>query len=408
MNNGQDRPFTRGGVETLRVDRLPPPDAAAQAHSQRLETAIHREIDEQGGSISFARFMELALYAPGLGYYSAGAQKFGSAGDFITAPEISALFGRCLARQFAQVLRALGGGDILEVGAGTGRLAADVLSELAAVDCLPGRYYILETSADLRERQRRMLDEHATSWLDLVHWLDALPVDGFHGVVAANEVLDAMPVHRFRRTADDIGELRVGWEDGHFEWRVQQPGNHLVTERVTAIEQQSRRKLPDGFESEINLVADAWIHSVADTLAAGVVFIIDYGYSRAEYYLPERSGGTLMCHYRHRVHSDALVLVGLQDITSHVDFTTVAEAAVAAGLDVAGYTTQGYFLLASGITELAATVSSTELEQLKIAQQIKRLTLPGEMGEIFKVIALGKAFDVSLDGFSLRDLRGKL
>ncbi|KAF0192320.1 MAG: hypothetical protein FD165_945 [Gammaproteobacteria bacterium] len=407
MTKSHEKPLMRP-TENPGARGLPEPDAEALAHSRRLEAVIRREIEDRGGYIDFARFMELALYAPGLGYYSAGLPKFGAAGDFVTAPELSPLFARCVARQCAQVLALLGGGDVLEAGAGTGLLASGVLQQLQALDCLPDRYFILETSADLRERQRRCLQELPADLAARVQWLDSLPPGQFRGVVLANEVLDAMPVQRFRRTSSGVDELMVAVADDRLVWYAVPAHNPRLVERVAGIEQAIGARLPEGYESELHLAAEGWIASVADSLEAGMVLIVDYGYPRREYYHPERSSGTLRCHYRHHAHDDPLRLVGLQDITSHVDFTAVAETAVAAGMGVAGYTTQAYFLFATGITAFAQEGEKNDRQRLATAQQIKRLTMPGEMGEVFKVIALTKGIHEPLTGFQWRDLRQKL
>lgn len=386
------------------------PDAEAAAHSERLATLIRMEIAQAGGCISFARYMELALYAPGLGYYSAGARKFGAAGDFVTAPEISSLFARCLARQVAQALRALGRGDIIEAGAGSGVMACDLLRELEALDCLPERYFILEVSASLRARQRALLQERAPQLLGRVTWLDELPQTPWRGVVLANELPDAMPVHLFRMEHDGASELYVSWHNDKFTWRDGALSHAALQERITAIVAELREQgeeLPSGYRSEINLAAEGWVRSIAAQLEAGLLLIIDYGFPRREYYHPQRAAGTLLCHYRHRAHADPLLWPGLQDITAHVDFTALAEAASGAGLHVAGYTTQASFLIACGLMDLAA--QSPDLRQrVEIAQQIKKLTLPGGMGELFKAIAFTRALDVSLQGFALQDLRGRL
>lgn len=385
---------------------LPPPGAEAEAHSARLRELIVAEIAAAGGAISFARFMELALYAPGLGYYSAGAQKFGAAGDFITAPELSPLFARCVARQCAQVLRGLGQGDVLEAGAGSGALAADILAALAELDSLPEHYFILELSADLRERQQRLLRERAPQWWSRVVWLERLPAAPFRGVVLANELLDALPVHLFTFTEAGPEELLVGETGGTLQWRTAPLSDPRLRARIDAIRQEGEEDLPAGYTSEINLAAEAWLSSMADVVEMGAILLIDYGFPRREYYHPQRTGGTLMCHYRHRAHGDPLILPGLQDITAHVDFTALAEAALEVDLTVAGYTTQGAFLLATGITEQLAAVEAEE--QLRRAQEVKKLTLPHEMGELFKVMALTRGLDEPLLGFAWRDLRAKL
>ncbi len=391
---------------------LPAPDAIASAHSQRLAGLIHSEIAAAGGQINFARYMELALYAPGLGYYSAGAQKFGEQGDFITAPELSPLFARCLARQCQEILCELQQGDILEAGAGSGILAADLLSELQRLACLPEHYFILELSAELRVRQEKLLREKVPELFDRIVWLERLPPHGFRGVVIANELLDAMPVHRFQIEDQGARELYVASEKNKFVWRMDSLSEPALRQRIQTIAsmlQEQDELLQAGYQSEINLAAEAWLASIAALLETGVVLIIDYGFPQREYYHPDRSMGTLMCHYRHRAHGDPLILPGLQDITSHVDFTALAEAGCGAGLDLSGYTTQGHFLLGCGLTEIAENIAAPDMRQhLETAQQIKKLTLPSEMGELFKVIAFTRGVETSLCGFSLHDARGRL
>jgi len=397
---------------SLATPELPLPDAIARAHSERLASLIRGEIEANGGRISFARYMELALYAPGLGYYSAGARKFGAAGDFVTAPEISPLFARCVARQCEEVLRALGQGNILEIGAGSGIMACDILRALEQQDCLPEHYYILEVSAELRERQYTTLQREIPTLLGRVSWLDALPLSGWRGVIVANELLDAMPVHRFQIEQNGVRELCVAGQESKFVWQSAALTDPALAVCIEAIEKDLSDHgagLAPGYESEINLAATAWIHSIAAMLEAGLLLIVDYGYPRHEYYHAQRSNGTLMCHYRHRAHADPLILPGLQDITAHIDFTALADAADAAGLTVAGYTTQAAFLLACGIAELAVDLELEDArERVTRAQQIKKLTLPSEMGELFKVIALTRTIDMPLLGFNLQDLRGRL
>jgi SAM-dependent MidA family methyltransferase len=384
---------------------LPAPTAEEQAHSALLLGKIQDEIAHSGW-MSFERYMEMALYEPGLGYYSAGARKLGAAGDFVTAPEVSSLFSRCLARQCAQVLQTIGG-DILELGAGSGVMAADMLLELAALDQLPGRYLILEVSADLRERQRATLSQRAPQWLSRVTWLDALPTD-LVGVVVANEVLDALPVQRFALRGGQVNALGVTWQLNkldHSEVRADRKLDAIVR----AIETDIGRTLPDGYCSEINLRLQPWLASIAQSLRRGVMLFIDYGLPRSQYYSDERTRGTLLCHYRHRFHDDALIHVGLQDIGAWVDFTAVAEAAVASECSVIGYTTQAHFLIGCGIDKLLADLAEQALEsRLQIGKQAMVLTLPGEMGERFKAIALGKDWDMPLMGFSVRDMAAAL
>lgn len=379
---------------------LPLPEGDALAHCTRAVQHICRDIDHHQGSIDFAQFMALALYAPGLGYYAAGTRKFGEDGDFVTAPEISPLFSRCLARQCQQVL-AQTGGVILEFGAGSGTMAADILSELEQLDSLPSQYLIMEVSADLRQRQRETIEQKIPQLVDRVQWLEQLP-EQFHGVVVANEVLDAMPVQRFRVEADGISRAMVRHDASGFHWSYQPWAVDAQLAEIT-------RTLPTGYESEINTHITPWLATLTERMTQGAVLLIDYGFPRHEFYHPQRDTGTLMCHYRHRAHVDPLILPGLQDITAHVDFTAVAEAAVAAGFDVSGYTNQAYFLLALGLTELVAEINPADTRtQIILAQQIKKLTLPSEMGELFKVIGLTKDCDLPLRGFSFNDQRNRL
>lgn len=387
---------------------LPEPDADARAHGERVVALIRREIDGAGGMIPFARFMDLALYAPGLGYYSTGSVKLGPAGDFVTAPELSPLFARCLARQAREVLATLGGGSIVEAGAGSGVMACELLAELERLDALPEQYAILELSADLRARQQVLFAERIPHLLPRIAWLDRPPERCFTGIVLANELLDALPVHRIVSGRD--AEEYVCWRDDHFAWAEGPLSDAHLGLRLGALYGAlGRGNFTTGYRIEINLAAEAWVASVAAALERGMILAIDYGYPRREYYHPERAGGTLMCHYRHRAHGDPLILAGLQDITAHIDFTALAEAAVAHGLSVSGYTTQAYFLLASGLDEIGASLADLPaVERMQLAQQIRRLTLPGEMGEKFKAIALTRGLDIPLTGFSLRDDRGRL
>ena len=389
------------------VGELPPPDAAQLAHSERLQAHIREVMVAEGGRIDFARFMELALYAPGLGYYSAGSRKFGEGGDFVTAPEVSSLFSRALAQQCREVLLRIGG-DILEFGAGRGVMAADVLAELECLDTLPEHYFILEISADLRQRQRETIQEKIPQLAERVVWLDALP-QNFEGVVLGNEVLDAMPVHRFCIHEGEPRERVVMWDGERFALDESALDASLYS-RVQGL--QTEFGLDEGYESEINLMAEEWVSGLGTWLKRGVALLIDYGFPRTEYYHAQRSGGTLMCHYRHRAHDDAFTLIGLQDITAHVDFTAMAEAAVAAGLSVRGFANQANFLIGCGLTEILAAEGEggegDARHQLSRAAEVKTLTLPAEMGELFKVIALTKGWEGGLRGFALRDERSRL
>jgi SAM-dependent MidA family methyltransferase len=389
------------------VQSLPSPTTEAAAHSARLTAYIRAELATRDGAIPFSRFMELALYAPGLGYYSAGTRKFGAAGDFITAPELSPLFSRCLVRQCAEVL-STGGGDILELGAGSGRMAAELLLELEHLTCLPNRYAILEVSGELRERQRQTLSACVPHLLKRVVWLNALPEPGFRGIILGNEILDAMPVERFRITPDGPRPLHVAWEAGRFVWLVG-PEDEAVTRFVIALQDELGYSLPAGYETEFNPHLRPWLQALAEILAAGVLLLIDYGYPRREYYHSQRTTGTLLCHYRHRAHADPLILPGLQDITANVDFTAVADAAASVGLTVTGYTSQSYFLLGCGLETLLAEVDPDDTHRyLELTRQVKLLTLPSEMGERFKAMALTRGIAMPLRGFRLFDERGRL
>ena len=308
---------------------LPEPGAEALAHSQRLVAQLRQQIDAAGGWIPFAQFMRLALYAPALGYYSAGAHKLGAAGDFVTAPEISPLFAQALARPLAQTLAA-SGGDILELGPGSGSLARQLLLELAALDHLPKRYCLLEVSPDLRQRQEHALADLPPDLARRCTWLDALP-ERFAGVIFGNEVLDALPVEIVRRDGDAFWQRGVSYDAaGRFQWsdRALHRG---------ALFEAARERLPEGAcLAEINLEGEALVVSLGRRLERGLLLLLDYGYPRAEYYHPQRSTGTLQCFYRHRVHDDVFFLPGLQDITAHVDFTAMAEAGADSGLELAG------------------------------------------------------------------------
>jgi len=358
--------------------------------------------------LAFDRFMELALYAPSIGYYSGGAEKFGPGGDFVTAPEVSSLFGCCLARQAQQVLERLDGGDILEIGGGSGRLARDLLAQLERMDALPERYLILELSAELRLRQRDALADLAPHVAERVQWLNGFPEFGMQGLVIANEVVDAMPVSRFRVDDGGIYELFVvegGDAPFGFQWRTPlTPGFAKAVERLLS----RLGGLAPGYVSEINLRAGPWVASLAGCLKRGVGLIVDYGYTRREFYHPERSRGTLICHYRHRAHDNPLALVGIQDITASVDFSALAEVAEDAGLSVAGFVPQGHFLIAAGLEECIGTNPTGVRGHLQSAQEVKRLTLPSQMGERFKFLAVAADWDAGLVGFSLRDFRDRL
>jgi len=373
----------------------PPPSEEALAHSRSLIEVIAREIACAGGWVSFARYMELALYAPGLGYYTGGSTKLGGAGDFVTAPELSSLFSQTLARQVGEIQAAVGG-EVLELGAGSGRMAADLLLALDAVQRLPAGYAILEVSAQLRERQQQRLEALPGRIRERVRWLDTLP-SAWTGSVLANEVLDALPVH-LTVWGEPPSERGVTLVDGRFAYqdRALEPGLlHSAAARIDAA---------PGYVSEICLAAPALVDALAALLRHGVLLFIDYGFGRREYYHPQRTQGTLMCHYRHRAHDDPFLLPGLQDITAHVDFTSVAEAGVRAGLQLAGYTTQAHFLVNLGITDLLGRSPSDDPSYFPTVAGAQKLLSPAEMGELFKVIALSRGALPPLSGFARGDL----
>lgn len=377
---------------------LPPPSAEARAVSDELSLLIAREIQAAGGHIPFSRYMEQVLYAPGLGYYSAGSRKLGAAGDFVTAPEMSPLFAQCLARQGAQ-LRSDGLHQVLEIGAGSGALAADFLLATHEIGCAPERYFILELSADLRERQRERIAQRAPALCDRVQWLEALP-DSFEGMIVANEVLDATPAHVVTTCQGEVLEASVRWsqEASAFMWH-DTTAPDLIHRAVAPL------NLPThNYRTEINFAATALVASLARLLTRGVMLFIDYGFPAREFYHPQRATGTLMCHYRHHAHDDPFAFVGLQDITTHVDFSAVAAAALDGGAALLGYTSQAHFLINCGITDLlSATPASDARAYAPLAAQAQKLLSPAEMGELFKVIALGKNVTTPLMGFARGD-----
>lgn len=379
--------------------KLPAPSPDALAFSEALKRRIIDAIEAADGWIGFDRFMELALYAPGMGYYSGGAQKFGAAGDFVTAPEISSAFSQTLATQAVQIM-ALSAPQIIEVGAGSGRLAADLLLELERRNALPERYAILDLSGELRERQRATIGQRAPHLLDRVHWLDRLP-EAFDGLVLANELLDAMPVHLVRWEDAVTFERGVSAKNGEFVW-ADRPASGRLVEIAQAIAEEF--PLPPGYLSEICLAAADWTASWASILNTGALLLIDYGFPRHEFYHPQRATGTLMCHYRHHAHGEPFLLPGLQDITAHVDFTAIVEAGFIAGLELLGYTTQAAFLLNCGLADVLGRVPADDLKRyLPLAQATQKLISPAEMGDLFKVIALGKGIDETLVGFAQGD-----
>jgi SAM-dependent MidA family methyltransferase len=376
----------------LRID-LPEPTAAEREHSDTLARFIRNEIAEKG-PMPFSRFMELALYAPGLGYYSAGKTKFGAAGDFITAPELGPVFARCVARAVAPALHDIGAdAAMLELGGGSGAFAEHCLAELQRLDAVPAAYSILEPSADLRERQReRVRTALPPDLAARVRWIDRPPEDDWRGVLFANEVIDALPTTRFSIRGGEVFEEHIVDDgDGGFAI-VDLPADGFVGGAVRHIERDIEQQLPDDYRSEVLPQLPYWIQAVCGGLAEGLAIFVDYGYARREYYRADRRDGTLLANYRHRAHDDPFRLVGLQDITAFVDFGALAEAGKGAGFDIAGLGTQADFLIANGLADVFADLQANadEVERYRVSQEIKRLTLPGEMGEKFKVIAFSR------------------
>jgi SAM-dependent MidA family methyltransferase len=372
-----------------------------------LHERIAARIAAAGGWLGFDEFMREALYAPGLGYYSAGSYKIGAEGDFITAPELSPLFAASLATQCVQLFDLLGDADIVEVGGGTGALACDVLRALHGEARLPERYRILEVSADLRERQQCAVGALPAELARRVEWLDEPPQESWQGVLLANELLDALPCERFVIDAGGaVAALGVALEGGRFAWRVA-AASEALQEDVEHIAALLPQPFAAGYRSEICRLVEPWLGSVSDTLLHGALLLSDYGLPRSEYYHPQRTDGTLRCHYRHHAHEDPFVNLGLQDITAWVDFTRVAEAADELDLAVAGFATQAAFLLATGIEARIAAAPDTR-SRVQLASAARQLLLPGAMGEVFKVMALTRGLDVEMQGFVHQDLRERL
>ncbi len=390
------------------MPELPPPDAAARAHCERVVAAVHAEIAAAGGWIPFARYMELALYAPGLGYYAAGAVKLGPQGDFTTAPEMTPLFGAALAKQVSAILAVTSAREVVELGAGSGQLAASLLGALAARDDLPARYVILEPSPELRERQRATLTATVPQQLARIEWVRDVP-PAIDGAVIANEVLDAVPAHLVRHDAGTWFERGVG-----IRGAVTPPHYGLDCEDRAApswLQSIAAARFPDvePYVSEVNPAAEALVTHVARRLRGGAALFIDYGFPAREYYHPQRASGTLMCHYRHRAHADPFFYPGLCDITTHVDFTAMARAGTRAGLNLAGFCAQAPFLLGCGILDALAQAGPPEsIAYMKAAGPVQQLVSPAEMGELFKVLALAASPDAEWPGFALAGHRHRL
>lgn len=384
---------------------LPSPDPSEQAYSDTLKAILHKQITHSGGWIPFTDYMETVLYTPETGYYSGGAAKFGATGDFVTAPEISPLFGQTLAQQVAPILNTIDQSSILEFGAGSGKLAIDLLRTLETLNSLPQHYYILDLSADLQQRQQAIIEQHIPHLASRISWLSTLPKQ-FNGLILANEVLDAMPVHLVVWQNGTPLERGVIWKDQELVWQDRPLGMGELLDAARQLPPADQFSHPL-YISEISLANRHFIQSLAILLQRGAILLIDYGFGQNEYYHPQRHQGTLMCHYRHHAHDDPFFLPGLQDITSHVDFSTVARTAMNAGLQLAGYTTQAHFLINCGITDLLArTPADQPSSYLPLVSQVQRLVSPAEMGELFKVMILSK--DIDIDAVSYGFTRGNL
>ena len=381
------------------------PDAFASRHSVAVARHLRGQIEDAGGVLPFDQYMDMALYAPGLGYYATGTRKFGQEGDFVTAPEIGPLFGRCLAHEVGLVLETIDDACLLEFGAGSGALAQSLIEALSADGRLPSRYCILEISPDLRERQRQRLEPLAEHHGLKIEWLEQLPDEPLQGVILANEVVDAFAVTRFCVIQGRPWRAGISIDGDGFAWEWI---DDLDPDSGAAkIVQQY--ELVEGYISEVCPRAQAWIHALGVSLQRGLALVIDYGFPAREYYLPERSQGTLRCHYQHRAHNDPLILPGIQDVTCHVNFSALAEAGRTAGFDVLGYTSQESYLLALGLLDLATPQpDDDENVMLSRAAEVKQLILPSQMGEAFKVMALGKNIEQALAGFKLRDRSSSL
>lgn len=385
-------------------NHLPKPDPLSHDHSQKVAEFIKGKIKQAPKQhITFAEYMHYALYAPGLGYYVAGNQKFGPSGDFITAPEIAVLFSQCLAQQCAQVLELVGPqAEILEFGAGSGVMAADILVTLAQQHCLPKTYFILEVSAELKARQQQTIQQKCGHLLHKVQWLQHLPKTPIKGIILANEVLDAMPVHRFQLSNQTLAqEYYVGLKQKDFCWELGELSSTELTATVASL--QAEYLVDCGiYSSEVCLMQQPWLQSVSESLAQGVILLIDYGYLAAEYYHPQRIQGTLACHFRHHTHANPLLYPGIQDLTAHVNFSTLMSTAEQAKLKIVGYSNQAHFLINCGLGQLQQAfqaVNQDPVALMDINKGIKLLTFPTEMGELFKVLALSRKIDEELLGF---------
>ncbi|GAB4173998.1 MAG: SAM-dependent methyltransferase [Wenzhouxiangellaceae bacterium] len=383
--------------------KLPPPPPELEALSLELCTRLAATIGTDG-PMPFSEYMRRVLYEPGLGYYTGGLIRFGEAGDFITAPELGTLFAQAIARALDPLAQRLGPDwCLLELGPGSGALACALLE---ALEHPPRRYWLLEPSAALREVQQQRMQMLPDSLKARVQWLDTPPGEAWTGVVLANEVIDALPVERFKVGASGPERLAVDWDGTRFAWTTLPPDDRLL-DAYRQLEQTLGRSLPETYQSELCVDLTPWMRTVLETLERGLALFIDYGYTAQEYYHPQRDGGTLVCHYRHRAHFDPFAWPGLTDVSAWVDFSAAARAGQAAGFDLAGYTTQAAFVLESGVGEQLAGIDDPR-QRLALANELKQLVLPGQMGEKFKLLALTRQLDTPIHGFSTFDQRHRL
>jgi len=374
-------------------------------HSLLVREQLIQHINTRDGWISFEEFIDFVMYKPGLGYYSAGAEKIGHSGDFTTAPEISKLFGMALANQITPILDHYQSPSIIEIGAGTGKLAFDIMTQLNDYQVNFDRYYILELSADLKQRQQSMLSHLPTKTLNKIVWLDSIPMDSIDGVIIANEVIDALPFTRFKSQNGQVYELGISVEDNQL---IEQPrlADEILSNTVDSIAKEIGMTFQDGYTSEIRINFGSWFRTIESMLSSGSIFFVDYGYARQEYYDEERTNGSMICHYRNVAHEDPLSNLGIQDISASVDFSQLADVALQRNIEVGFFTSQSDFLINAEILGVIESVIDEGLK-MRLTQEVKQLLLPNQMGEVFKCMLLNK--NINPDNFDgIKDLRHTL
>jgi len=374
-------------------------------HSLLVREQLIQHINTRDGWISFEEFIDFVMYKPGLGYYSAGAEKIGHSGDFTTAPEISKLFGMALANQITPILDHYQSPSIIEIGAGTGKLAFDIMTQLNDYQVNFDRYYILELSADLKQRQQSMLSHLPTKTLNKIVWLDSIPMDSIDGVIIANEVIDALPFTRFKTQNGQVYELGISVEDNQL---IEQPrlADEILSNTVDSIAKEIGMTFQDGYTSEIRINFGSWFRTIESMLSSGSIFFVDYGYPRQEYYDEERTNGSMICHYRNVAHEDPLSNLGIQDISASVDFSLLADVALQQNIEVGFFTSQADFLINAEILGVIESVIDEGLK-MRLTQEVKQLLLPNQMGEVFKCMLLNK--NINPDNFDgIKDLRHTL